>query len=68
VEVTRTALDRLERLDLRLNAFMTSLGEQAPEAAKRAEQNLVAGQPRGPFGGQYKRCPSRGPTTVARVL
>jgi Asp-tRNA(Asn)/Glu-tRNA(Gln) amidotransferase A subunit family amidase len=39
VEVTRTVLDWLEHLNPRLNAFMTNLGEQAPEAAKRAEQD-----------------------------
>jgi aspartyl-tRNA(Asn)/glutamyl-tRNA(Gln) amidotransferase subunit A len=51
VEVTRTALDRLEQLNPRLNAFMTNFGEQALEAAKRAEQDLVTGQPRGPLHG-----------------
>jgi aspartyl-tRNA(Asn)/glutamyl-tRNA(Gln) amidotransferase subunit A len=51
VEVTRTVLGRLEQLNPRLNAFLTTLGEQALEAAKRAEQDLVAGQPRGPLHG-----------------
>jgi aspartyl-tRNA(Asn)/glutamyl-tRNA(Gln) amidotransferase subunit A len=51
VEVTRAVLDRLEHLNPRLNAVLTSLGEQALEAAKRAEEDLVAGQPRGPLHG-----------------
>ena len=51
VEVTRTVLDRIEHLNPRLNAFMTLLGEQALEAAKRAEQDLVAGQPLSPIHG-----------------
>jgi aspartyl-tRNA(Asn)/glutamyl-tRNA(Gln) amidotransferase subunit A len=51
VEVTRAVLDRLEHLNPRLNAVLTTLGEQALEAAKRAEQDLVAGQPRGPLHG-----------------
>src|SRR4029450_416687 len=51
VEVTRAVLDRLEHLNPHLNAVLTTLGEQALEAAKRAEQDLVAGQPRGPIHG-----------------
>jgi aspartyl-tRNA(Asn)/glutamyl-tRNA(Gln) amidotransferase subunit A len=51
LEVTRTVLARMEHLNPRLNAFMTNLGEQALEAARRAEQDLVAGQPRGPLHG-----------------
>jgi aspartyl-tRNA(Asn)/glutamyl-tRNA(Gln) amidotransferase subunit A len=51
VEVTQAVLDRLEQLNPRLNAVLTNLGEQALEAAKLAEQDLVAGQPRGPLHG-----------------
>jgi aspartyl-tRNA(Asn)/glutamyl-tRNA(Gln) amidotransferase subunit A len=51
VEVTRAVLDRLEHLNPRLNAVLTTLGEQALEAAKRAEQDLVAGRPCGPIHG-----------------
>lgn len=51
VEVTRAVLDRLEQLNPRLNAVLTNLGEQALEAAKLAEQDLVAGRPRGPLHG-----------------
>jgi Asp-tRNA(Asn)/Glu-tRNA(Gln) amidotransferase A subunit family amidase len=48
VEVTRAVLDRLEPLKPRLNAFLTNFGEQALEAAKRAEHALVTGHPHGP--------------------
>ena len=51
VEVTRAALDRLERLNPRLNAFMANLGGQALESAQRAEQEIASGQPRGPLHG-----------------
>jgi Asp-tRNA(Asn)/Glu-tRNA(Gln) amidotransferase A subunit family amidase len=51
VEVTRAVLDRLEHLNPHLNAVLTNLGEQALEAARQAEQDLVAGQPRGPIHG-----------------
>jgi aspartyl-tRNA(Asn)/glutamyl-tRNA(Gln) amidotransferase subunit A len=51
VEVTRAVLDRLERLNPRLNAFMTNLGAQAVESAQRAEQEIAARQPRGPLHG-----------------
>ncbi len=51
VEVTRAVLDRLEGLNPRLNAFLTNFGEQALEAAKRAEQAIVAGQAPGALHG-----------------
>jgi aspartyl-tRNA(Asn)/glutamyl-tRNA(Gln) amidotransferase subunit A len=51
VDVTRAALDRLERLNPRLNAFMATLGEQALESAKQAEQEIASGQLRGPLHG-----------------
>nr|MDQ3831922.1 amidase family protein [Candidatus Tectomicrobia bacterium] len=51
VEVTRAALDRLERLNPRLNAFMANLGEQALASAQQAEREIASGQPRGPLHG-----------------
>jgi hypothetical protein len=51
VELARTLLDRLGHLNPRLDAFMTVLGEEALEPVKRAEQELAAGQPRGPLHG-----------------
>ena len=37
VEVLRSLLERIERLNPRINAFVTMLGESAEEAARRAE-------------------------------
>ena len=51
VEVTRAALERLEDLNPRLNAFITVLGEQALQAAQRAEQDIISGRRRGPLHG-----------------
>jgi aspartyl-tRNA(Asn)/glutamyl-tRNA(Gln) amidotransferase subunit A len=51
VELTRSALERIERLNPQLNAFITILGEQAMAAAKAAEQDVMAGKLRGPLHG-----------------
>jgi aspartyl-tRNA(Asn)/glutamyl-tRNA(Gln) amidotransferase subunit A len=51
VELTRSALERIERLNPQLNAFITILGEQAMAAAKAAEQDIMAGKLRGPLHG-----------------
>src|SRR3954447_19338141 len=47
VEVTRAVLDRIERLNPRLNAFITVTGEQAMQAAAVAEREIAAGNYRG---------------------
>jgi Asp-tRNA(Asn)/Glu-tRNA(Gln) amidotransferase A subunit family amidase len=51
VELTGAVLERLERLNPRLNAFITTLGEQALQAAQRAEQDVLAGRRCGPLHG-----------------
>ncbi|MBI4083318.1 MAG: amidase [Candidatus Lambdaproteobacteria bacterium] len=54
VELVRAVLERIERLNPRLNAFCTLLPEQALEAARRAEQAVQAvqrGEPLGPLHG-----------------
>jgi len=51
VEVTRAVLAQIERLNPRLNAFIAIFAEQALEAAQRAEQEIAAGQRRGPLHG-----------------
>jgi aspartyl-tRNA(Asn)/glutamyl-tRNA(Gln) amidotransferase subunit A len=51
VELTQAGLERIERLNPRLNAFITVLGEQAIAAAKAAEQEIVSGHHRGPLHG-----------------
>lgn len=51
VELTQTALERIEHLNPRLNAFLTVLPEQATGAAKEAEEEIRAGRRRGPLHG-----------------
>ncbi|HEV2212934.1 MAG TPA: amidase, partial [Gammaproteobacteria bacterium] len=43
-ELTRTFLERIERHNPRLNAFITVLKEQALAGARTAEKRLAAGQ------------------------
>ncbi len=51
VELTEQALNRIAERDPLLNAFQLVLGERAMEAARRAEQEIAAGQYRGPLHG-----------------
>ena len=51
IEVTEAHLARIERLNPALNAFVTVMGAQAREAARRAEAELAAGRWRGPLHG-----------------
>jgi aspartyl-tRNA(Asn)/glutamyl-tRNA(Gln) amidotransferase subunit A len=51
VELTQAALERIERLNPRLNAFLTLLPEQAMAAAHAAEREIRAGRRRGPLHG-----------------
>ncbi len=51
VELTRSALDRIERLNPRLNAFLAVLPEYALERAAQADRELAAGTDRGPLHG-----------------
>ena len=51
VELTQAALQRLSALNPRLNAFMTVLEDRAAAAAKKAEQEIMSGQWRGPLHG-----------------
>lgn len=41
VEVMEALLDRIERVNPKLNAFVTLVGEEAVDGARRAEQELV---------------------------
>jgi aspartyl-tRNA(Asn)/glutamyl-tRNA(Gln) amidotransferase subunit A len=43
VELTRSYLERIERLDPRLNSFITVTAEQALEQAERADERIAAG-------------------------
>ena len=51
VEVTAATLERIERLEPDLNAFITVMGEEALAAARVAETEIGAGTYRGPLHG-----------------
>ena len=51
VELTELFLDRLRRYDEDLNAVITYTEERALEAARRADEQLAAGEWRGPLHG-----------------
>ncbi|MFL5801752.1 MAG: amidase [Roseiflexaceae bacterium] len=51
VEATRAVLDRIGRLDRRLNSFITVLEQPALEQARQAEAELFQGIDRGPLHG-----------------
>jgi aspartyl-tRNA(Asn)/glutamyl-tRNA(Gln) amidotransferase subunit A len=51
VELTRAVLDRAERLNPRLNAFISLTADEALAAAKAAEAEVAAGNWRGPLHG-----------------
>ena len=51
VEITEAALSRIERLDRRLNSFITVTADHALDAARRAEQAIAVGDYLGPLHG-----------------
>ncbi len=51
VDLTRACLQRIERLNRRLNAFITVTAEQALAEARTAEQEIAQGKWRGPLHG-----------------
>ena len=51
VEVTRATLDRIGELDSRYKTYATLTADHAMDAARRAEQEIVAGRYRGPLHG-----------------
>ncbi|HJM51684.1 MAG TPA: amidase [Alphaproteobacteria bacterium] len=51
LEVTTTYLERIERLDPQLNAFISVHAEAALAAARQAEAEIAAGHYRGPLHG-----------------
>jgi len=50
-ELTHECLNRIEKLNPKLNAFITVLAEQALEEARKAEQEVFRGKYRGPLHG-----------------
>jgi Asp-tRNA(Asn)/Glu-tRNA(Gln) amidotransferase A subunit family amidase len=51
VDVVQAYLDRIERLDGALHAYITVLQERALEAARQAEQQIMRGDATGPLFG-----------------
>src|SRR5215510_7465040 len=51
VEVVEAYLERIERLDPRLNAYLTVCHGEARQAAREAERAIARGQYRGPLHG-----------------
>ena len=51
VEITRECLERIERMNPVLNAFITVMGESALAEARRAEGEISRGEWRGPLHG-----------------
>ena len=51
VELTRAMLDRIDRLDSAVGAFITVTREEALGAARKAEQEIARGKYRGPLHG-----------------
>src|SRR5262249_21545294 len=51
VELTGSILDRIDRLDSQIGAFITVTREQALAAARQAEQEIARGAYRGPLHG-----------------
>ncbi|MGH9748466.1 MAG: amidase [Candidatus Polarisedimenticolia bacterium] len=51
VELTRACLERIERLDPRLHAFVTVTADLAMDEARRADKEIAAGRYRGPLHG-----------------
>jgi aspartyl-tRNA(Asn)/glutamyl-tRNA(Gln) amidotransferase subunit A len=51
VELTRAYLERIERIDKRVNAYITVTGEQALKQAHALERELMEGRSRGPLHG-----------------
>ena len=51
VEITRAVVDRIERLNGRLGAYVLVHAERALKQAHQAEQSVMAGEPLGPLHG-----------------
>jgi aspartyl-tRNA(Asn)/glutamyl-tRNA(Gln) amidotransferase subunit A len=51
VEIVQATLERIQRLEPKLNAYVTVAGEQAFDAARRCDAELAAGRDRGSLHG-----------------
>ncbi len=51
VEAADAYLERIDRIDSRLNSYITVCGDEARQAARDAEREIAAGRSRGPMHG-----------------
>ena len=51
VEITKSALERIEEVDGELNSYITVIGESAVASAEQAERDIMDGNYRGPLHG-----------------
>ncbi len=73
VEATEATLERIERLNPKLNSFITVMAEQALADARAAESEIASGRHRGPLHGVpigvKDLCATKGvPTTAASKI
>ena len=52
VEVVKAYLDRIDRVDDKVNAFITVMSDEALDSARQAEADVIAGSIKGPLHGQ----------------
>jgi aspartyl-tRNA(Asn)/glutamyl-tRNA(Gln) amidotransferase subunit A len=74
VEATRTVLERIERIDPTVGAYLSVFPDRAIEAAQAVDRRIAAGEPVGPLAGvpvaiKDVMCTSFGTTTCgSRIL
>lgn len=74
VEATRATLDRIERIDPAIGAYLSTFGDRAMQSAEAVDRRIAAGEPVGPLAGvpvavKDVMCTSFGATTCAsRIL
>ncbi len=51
LEITESVLERIERLDGKLNSYITILADRALESAREAEKQIASGSYKGPLHG-----------------
>ena len=51
VDLTQACLDRIDKVDGKLNSFLTLCPDQALAVARRAEEEIAGGNHRGDFHG-----------------
>ena len=51
VEATRATLDRIERIDPTVGAYLSTFSDRAMQAAETVDRRIAAGEPVGPLAG-----------------